>query len=104
MALTKDFKETVMARAKKDAKFANAMLLEALNEFFSGDTEAGKAMLRDYINATVSFEFLAKVLDKNPKSVMRMLGPKGNPTSKSLFAILHAIQKRKHMHIRIVLS
>lgn len=52
MALTKDFKSTIMARARKDKKFWEAMLSEAVTELLSGDVEAGKAILRDYINAT----------------------------------------------------
>lgn len=101
MPLTKNFKKTVMARAHRDKAFCNALLTEAINELFSGDVELGKAMLRDYINAAISFEILSAILDKNPKSLMRMLGPKGNPTSKSLFDIFHAIQKLKKIKIRV---
>jgi hypothetical protein len=47
MALTREFKETVVARARRDAKFRNAMFAEAINAYLSGDTRTGKAMLRD---------------------------------------------------------
>ena len=104
MPLTKEFKTTVMARARHDKSFCNAMLTEAINELFTGDVDVGKAILRDYINATISFEILSAMLDKNPKSLMRMLGPYGNPTSKSLFEIFHAIQKIKKMRINISLK
>ena len=104
MPLTKEFKTTVMARARHDKNFCNAMLTEAINELFTGDIDVGKAILRDYINATISFEILSAMLDKNPKSIMRMLGPYGNPTSKSLFEIFHAIQKIKKMRINISLK
>lgn len=101
MALTKNFKSTIMARARHDKEFCNAMLTEAINELFSGDVDLGKAILRDYINATISFEILSSMLHKNPKSLMRMLSPYGNPTSKSLFDIFHAIQKVKKTKIMI---
>ncbi len=104
MSLTKDFKATVMARARRDKAFCNAMLTEAINELLTGDVDIGKAILRDYINATISFEILSTMLDKNPKSLMRMLSPKGNPTSKSLFDIFHAIQKLKKMKINVSLK
>jgi len=103
MALTKNFKSTIMARAKKDKKFCEAMLSEAVTELLSGDIDAGKAMLRDYINATITFEILSKFMEKDPKSIMRMLSPSGNPTSKSLFLIFHIIQKLKKVHFKIVL-
>jgi len=104
MPLTKDFKTTVMARARHDKAFCNAMLTEAINEFLTGDADLGKAILRDYINATISFEILSTMLNKNPKSLMRMLGSHGNPTSKSLFEMLHAIQKIKKMKLNVSLK
>ena len=104
MPLTKDFKTTIMARAHRDKAFCNAMLTEAINEFLTGDVDIGKAILRDYINATISFEILSAMLEKNPKSLMRMLSPSGNPTSKTLFDIFHAIQKIKKMKINVSLK
>ena len=104
MPLTKDFKTTVMNRVHRDKAFCNAMLTEAINELLTGDVDVGKAILRDYINATISFEILSAMLDKNPKSLMRMLSAKGNPTSKSLFDIFHAIQKIKKMKINVSLK
>lgn len=104
MVLTKDFKSTIMARAKKDKKFCEAMLSEAISELLTGDVNAGKAILRDYINATITFEVLAKFMEKNPKSIMRMLSASGNPTSNSLFMIFHVIQKLKKVHFKIIVK
>lgn len=101
MPLTKDFKNTIMARAKKDEKFCEVMLSEAVTELLSGDVDAGKAILRDYINATITFEVLSRFMEKSPKSIMRMLSPSGNPTSKSLFMIFHMIQKLNKVHFKI---
>ncbi len=60
--------------------------------------------LRDYINATISFEILSNEMNKNTKSLMRMLSPAGNPTSKSLFAIFHAVQKIKKLRLSVSLK
>jgi hypothetical protein len=60
MALTRDFKETVKARAERDPAFREALLIEATEQLLAGDLETGKAVLRDYINATVGFERLAR--------------------------------------------
>ena len=59
MPLTRDFKETVKTRAEKDSAFREALLSEALDCFLAGNTDTGKAMLRDYINATIGFEKLS---------------------------------------------
>ena len=59
MALTRDFRETVQARAKRDAAFRKGLLSEAIESLLSGDVTLGKELLRDYINATVGFPSLA---------------------------------------------
>ena len=53
MALTRDFKETVKVRAERDIAFREALLTEAVEQLIAGKVEVGKAVLRDYINATV---------------------------------------------------
>ena len=55
MALTHDFKETIRARAKRDTDFRQAILREGVERILNGDLETGKAVLRDYVNATVGF-------------------------------------------------
>ncbi len=101
MALTRNFKETILSRVQRDPKFGRAMFEEAINHFLSGDVDTAKAMLRDYINATISFELLAKALKKDTKSIQRMLGPQGNPTSKSLFMMIKALQKAEGVELRV---
>jgi DNA-binding phage protein len=93
MALTRDFKETIAARVQKDARFRRAMLAEAVETLLRGDLDAGKAMLRDYINATIGFETLAREIGKDSKSIHRMLGPRGNPTAENIFSIVRILQK-----------
>ncbi len=95
--LTREFKETVQKRAQQDVKFRRALLLEAINEFLAGDTLTAKAMLRDYINATVTFDEVAHEMHKNTKSIQRMLGPNGNPTMDSLASMLHILQKKEEV-------
>jgi DNA-binding phage protein len=95
MALTKNFKDMVQARALRSAKFRRGLLTESIENFLSGDLETGKALLRDYINATIGFEKLAAETHMEPKNIMRSLSAKGNPTSKNLFAILHTLQERE---------
>ncbi len=56
MALTRDFKVTIQARVERDPAFREALLKEGVECLLSGDVETGKAVLRDYINATIGFE------------------------------------------------
>ncbi len=101
MPLTRNFKKTVMKRATRDAPFRHHLLTEAINQLLSGDLTAGKWMLRDCINATISFERLARKLKKSSKSLHRMLGPNGNPTAESLFAIIKALQAHERVMLQV---
>ncbi len=93
MPLTRDFKETVKARAAHDTAFRAALLSEAVELLLADDVATGRAVLRDYINATIGFDDLASKIGKPVKSVMRMFGPNGNPTAQNLFAVIHQLQK-----------
>lgn len=101
MALTKSFKATVQARAMRDAGFRRGLLTEALDCFLADDVEAGKLLLRDYINATVGFEELARLTDKTPKSLMRMLSENGNPRADNLFAMVSRLQAREGVRLSV---
>ena len=48
MALTRDFRETIQARARRDAAFRKALLREAIDCMLAGDVDTGKTVLRDY--------------------------------------------------------
>jgi hypothetical protein len=45
----------------------------------AGDVDTGNAILRDYIKATSGFEKLGEATGTPTKSLIRMLGPRGNP-------------------------
>lgn len=77
---------------KREPKFAAAILCEGVAALFDEELAVGKHMLRDYVNATIGFEKLAKKVKIPVKSLMRMLGPSGNPQMSNLFAVIGALQ------------
>jgi len=101
MALTRDFRDTVVARAQRDPKFRQALFTEAINAYLAGDTQTGRAVLRDLVNATVGFEKLSVAVKKPSKSLHRMLGPAGNPSTENFFGIVSALQKRARVKLRV---
>ncbi len=101
MALTRDFKETIKARAVRDPEFRQALLVEAVELLLENDVNTGKAVLRNYINATVSFEKLAEEVGKPSKSLMRMFSAKGNPRADSLFSVISHLQKLTGVHLAV---
>lgn len=92
MMTKRDYKETIVTRAKHDPVFAQALLNEALTLFVNGEAETSKIILRDLVNATIGFEPLAKEINKPAKSVHRMLSKSGNPTMTNLSIIFAAIK------------
>jgi DNA-binding phage protein len=94
MALTRDFKRTVIERVQRDPEFARALLDEAATLFLNGEADTARLVLRDLVNATVGFEVLARETAKPAKSLHRMLSKNGNPTMDNLAAILGVVRKR----------
>lgn len=95
MSLTREFKETVKARADRDPVFRQALVAEAVTCLVGGDIATMKILLRDYINATDGFEAVANAAGKSVKGLMRSLGPSGNPQLDTLAPIIAYAAKRE---------
>ena len=103
MAITRNFKETVQSRALRDKKFREGILRESIECMLSGDIKTGKALILDYINATIGFEELSRLTKKDPKSLMRMFSVSGNPTATNLFDVIHILQEKEGVHYELQL-
>ncbi len=93
MALTREYKQTVLSRLQRDPKFARALYAEAINALLEGETAVGLSALRDLVHASITFKKLAKQTGFGEKALHRMLSERGNPTTRSLGAIIRAIQQ-----------
>ena len=91
MALTREYRETVLARIQRDPKFARALYAEAVNALLEGETDEGLSMLRDLVHADITFKELSKQTGLGEKTLHRMLSRRGNPTTRNLFAVTKAI-------------
>jgi hypothetical protein len=65
-----------------------------------GET-TGRAILRNYINATVGFRGLQDATAIPANSLMRMFGPNGDPSAKNLFGVLAHLQAQEGVHFEI---
>ena len=101
MALTKSFKDLVQRRVSEDSAFAAALLREGVDTMLAGDVDAGKAILRDYIKATVGFEKLGEATATPAKSLIRMFGPRGNPQARNLFGVIGYLQKQAGIEFHV---
>jgi hypothetical protein len=96
MALTRSFKELVQKRVASDPTFGEALLREGIDTMLAGDVDNGKAILRDYIKATVGFEKLGEATGTQP-----MFGPRGNPQARNLFGIIGYLQKQAGVELHV---
>ena len=101
MSLTRNFRETIQARIERDPTFREELLKEGIECLLADDVDIGKAILRDYINATIGFQELGELTAKSPKSLMRMLGPNGNPQARNLFEVIGCLQKREGLQLKV---
>src|SRR5438552_4919512 len=103
MALTRDYKETVVARIKRDRKFARALYAEAMSALLEGETTEGLSMLRDLVHAEITFKELARQTGLGEKTLHRMLNRDGNPTARNLGMILKRIAEDLDVKLRVTL-
>lgn len=94
MALTREFKDTVMELCK-DPEYRKGLLLEALESYLEGDIVVGNSLLRDYLNGTQAFGEVAKDLQMQEAGLRRMVSPNGNATAKNIFRLFKVCQNRE---------
>ena len=101
MALARSFRELVQRHVAADPAFGEALLREGIETMLAGDVDTGKAILRDYIKATIGFEKLGEATGTQPKSLIRMFGPRGNPQAKNLFSVLGYLQRQAGLQLHV---
>ena len=67
----------------------------------AGDEDTSRAILRNYINATVGFRQLEEATSIPADGLMRMFGPNGNPSAKNLFGALAQLQPQEGVNFEI---
>ena len=96
MPLTRDFKETIQARIESDPVFREELFKEGIECLLSGDVDTGKAVLRDYINATIGFPGAWRIdreISQEPDADVR--SQRQPPSPKTCFQIIGFLQKQR---------
>tara|TARA_B100000700_G_C14689967_1_gene689430 strand:+ start:179 stop:508 length:330 start_codon:yes stop_codon:yes gene_type:complete len=99
--LTRNYRETIQNRLKKDPEFSKHLLDEAVSEFLNDNPESARILLREIVNATIGFEGLAEKTSKNSKSLHRMLSAKGNPSMNNLTNIFSILSQNLNVNFEI---
>ena len=87
--------------AGSEPAFGAALLRKGIGTMLAGDIDAGLAILRNYIKATIGFEKLGEATGTPPKSLIRMFGPRGNPQARNLFNVIGYLQKRAGLQLYV---
>jgi DNA-binding phage protein len=101
---TRDYRETIIARIKREPEFARGLYVEAINAILEGETAEGLSMLRDLVHAEISFKELARQTGLGEKSLHRMLNRNGNPTARNLGLIVKNIAEDLGIKPRVELT
>ncbi len=101
MTATTDFYDTIRDRSETDAEFRISLLEIAAESIISGDLEEGKAALRLYIKTSIGYQALADMTGIHPKSLVRMLGPDGNPRASNLTHLLAKTLQHEDIRLQV---
>lgn len=98
MALTREFKETVMEQCK-NPEFRKALLAEALETLLEGDIATANSLLKDYLNGCGAFEEISESTGLDVTNIRRALNPKSNPTIKKVMTIIGSCLSREQVSV-----
>ena len=97
--IRRTFRKSVRARAVRDPLFRVSLLEAGLDALLGGDLPGFRDGIRSYVNATLGFARLSARSGIPEKSLMRMLGPAGNPRAAHLATIIGAISEHEGVEI-----
>jgi len=101
MALTREYRETVVERIKQDEEFTAALFAEAISSLVEGDKATTLSIMRDLVHAKISFKTLAKETGFDEKALHRMLSVNGNPTMKNLSLLIHTVENDLQLSLKV---
>lgn len=97
--IRRTFRKSVRARAVRDPLFRVSLLEAGFDALLGGDLPGFREGIRSYVNATLGFARLSARTGIPEKSLMRMLGPAGNPRAAHLTTIIGAISEHEAVEI-----
>ena len=99
--LTRDFRITLHARIKRSPNFRKELLKVMVECLLQGDVGTGRAMLYDYIKATIGFQKLGKLIAKSPDNLMQMFTSEDSLDAHTLFAVIHCLQQQAGLQLKV---
>jgi hypothetical protein len=91
----------VAGRFRTDRPFVGWVLALAVEAFATGDYQLCRGLLRRLLSLSAHYEVAGLSASAHPKSVVRMLGPRGNPSAAALSSVIRALADRHDVQIEI---
>ncbi len=101
MALTREYRETVINRLQRDKEFTAALFAEAISALVEGEKETTLSIFRDLVHAPITFKELSEQTGFDQKALHRMLSIRGNPTMKNLVLIIRVIENNLQLSLEV---
>ena len=101
MPPTVDYRETILARARRDPEFREGMLMEGVQCLLAGEIDVATIVLRDYIETTIGYEKLGALTSTPPESLACMFGKKGTASASDLLKVISYIQQHEGIQLEV---
>ena len=96
-----DFRVTLHARIKRSPSFRMELLKVMVECLLEGDVGTGRAMLQEYIDATIGFEALGKLTSESPDRLMQMFTSEDRLDAHTLFSVIHCLQQQAGLQLEV---
>ncbi len=101
MAPTIDFREIVQERALREPEFREMLFTSGVQCLLDGEINVAKVVLRDYIETTMGYEKLGKLIDAPAGSLVCMFGKDGTPSAGDLLEVVCSIQRHEGVRLEV---
>ena len=99
LTLHRCMSRAIYRRFRTDRSFRTGLLHAAVQALLDDDVALARGLLRRLVDATIGFNGLAALMDANPKSLIRMLSPNGNPSARHLMSIFARVAQAEGVRL-----
>jgi len=93
--------QIAVERIRRDPDLSDLLLQEAAQALLDNEVAAARNMLRHLIKGSIGYADLSRRTGTPEKSLIRMFGPRGNPTAANLFSVLAHLQQRAGVRLHV---
>lgn len=97
----RSFDEFIEDRIRREPALGDGLLEEAVQALLNDELPVARNLIRNVIKGSIGYAELSRRTGTPQKSLIRMFGPKGNPTAANLCAVLAQLQRQTGVEFRV---